>query len=151
MSDIQTAQLGNYLTWCSTEWGHSCNIFFSWELDCGWDVWDSWSPPRAFLLVLPYSVATRLKCEEAEAASLLKPAELKSFRTTLLSYPVSQRNSQDYHKFKEKKCTLHSLVWEVTCFTGIGGVLAAIFKMTTLKFNGIRSYNHQKFVPANYL
>lgn len=67
-------------------------------------------PPRAFLLVLPYSVAAGLKCEEAEAASLLKPAELKSFRTTLLSYPVSQRNSQDYHKFKEKKCSLHFLM-----------------------------------------
>ena len=59
-------------------------------------------PPRAFLLVLPYSVAAGLKCEEAEAASLLKPAELKSFRTTLLSYPVSQRNSQTITSSRRK-------------------------------------------------
>lgn len=45
--------------------------------------------PQGISLVLPYSVTARLKCEEAEAASLLKPAELKSFRTILLSYPVS--------------------------------------------------------------
>lgn len=73
-------------------------------------------------------MAVRLICEEAEAASPLKSSELKSFRTTLLSHSICEGNSQGHNGFKEKGYSFHFLVGGMTCFTGSGGVLAALFE-----------------------